>query len=193
MELSPLPPTASWIHDHVRSGFEVLFVDVVADGRRLRGSTSAREGSSTWCVGYRIDLDPQWQTTRVQAVNSTSSGDREVTLERHAGNRWTVNGEPRPDLDGCSDVDFESSAVTNTLPVHRLPFVVGEPVEAPAAYVRAEDLAVERIEQRYTLISSTADDHVFDYESPTFDFRCELTFDPSGLVRRYPGIATRDH
>jgi hypothetical protein len=34
--------------------------------------------------------------------------------------------------------------------------------------------------------------HVFHYESATFDFECELTFDASGLVLDYPGIAIRD-
>lgn len=29
--------------------------------------------------------------------------------------RWTVDGESRADLDGCADVEFESSAVTNLL------------------------------------------------------------------------------
>lgn len=35
--------------------------------------------------------------------------------------RWTVDGEPAPQLDGLIDVDPEASACTNTLPVHRLP------------------------------------------------------------------------
>ncbi|WP_329000342.1 hypothetical protein OHA18_38650 [Kribbella sp. NBC_00709] len=43
MQLSPMPPAASWTHRDVRTGFEVLFVD----GLRLRGRTSAREGTST--------------------------------------------------------------------------------------------------------------------------------------------------
>ncbi|WP_344234728.1 putative glycolipid-binding domain-containing protein [Kribbella hippodromi] len=39
-------------------------------------------------------------------------------------------------LHGCEDVDFESSAVTNTLPVHRIPFTVGSAVEVPAPATR---------------------------------------------------------
>jgi hypothetical protein len=98
----------------------------------------------------------------------------------------------RPDLAGCQDVDFESSAVTNTLPIHRLPFVLGETFEVPAAFVQADDLSVIRLEQHYTLVSSDKDRHVFQYESATFDFACELTYDASGLVLDYPGIAVRD-
>ena len=35
------------------------------------------------------------------------------------------------------------------------------------------------------------DGEVYDYESPAFDFRCQLTYDESGLVLSYPGIAVR--
>ncbi|RZT16690.1 hypothetical protein EV649_4223 [Kribbella sp. VKM Ac-2569] len=188
MELRALPAAASWTHSGARVGFEVLF----AGAGRLRGRTSAREGDSTWHVGYDITVGADWATESVHAVNSTSSGDLEVALTRFPDGRWTVNGEARPDLDGCRDVDFESSAVTNTLPVHRLPFVPGTAVDVPAAFVQADDLTVVRLEQRYTLTSSDERGHVFHYESATFDFECELTFDASGLVLDYPGIATRD-
>jgi hypothetical protein len=57
--------------------------------------------------------------------------------------------------------------------------------------VRALDLAVERLEQRYVRIDDGADLHRYDYTSPAFDFRCELVYDASGLVLDYPGIASR--
>jgi len=188
MDLRALPAAASWTHSGARVGFEVLF----ADAGRLRGRTSAREDDSIWYVGYDITVGADWTTESVRAVNSTVSGDHEVVLNRSADARWSVNGVERPDLDGCRDVDFESSAVTNTLPVHRLAFVPGVALDVPAAFVRADDLSVMRLEQRYTLIGSDSDRHVFHYESATFDFECELTFDASGLVLDYPGIAIRD-
>ncbi|TCC07945.1 putative glycolipid-binding domain-containing protein [Kribbella soli] len=188
MELCALPAAASWTHSGARVGFEVLF----ADAGRLRGRTSAREDDSIWYVGYEITVGADWSTESVEAVNATISGDHEVALTRFPGDRWTVNGVARPDLDGCRDVDFESSAVTNTLPVHRLAFVPGTTLDVPAAFVQADDLAVVRLEQRYTLTSSDERGHVFHYESATFDFECELTFDASGLVLDYPGIAVRD-
>ena len=61
----------------------------------------------------------------------------------------------------------------------------------PAVFDRAADLAVERLEQRYTLLASTPDGLVFRYESSTFDVVCELQLDASGLVLTYPGIAAR--
>jgi hypothetical protein len=188
MDLRALPAAASWTHRGARAGFEVLF----ASPGRLRGRTAAREDDSTWFVGYDITVGADWATDAVKAVNSTVGGDHEVVLTRSAGDRWAVDGVARPDLDGCRDVDFESSAVTNTLPVHRLPFVPAAALDVPAAFVRADDLTVLRLEQRYTLTSSDEQRHVFHYESATFDFACELIFDASGLVLDYPGIAIRD-
>ena len=87
---------------------------------------------------------------------------------------WT---KTRPELDGCFDLDLESSACTNAFPVHRLQLAIGETASAPAAYVRADDLRVERLEQSYRRV----DDREYDYESPVADFRCRLVFDDVGI------------
>jgi uncharacterized protein len=161
-------------------------------GHRLVGHTTANEDSALWSVDYDVTVDAEWRTVAVHATTLTAEGTRGVALARDADDRWTVDGEARPDLDGCRDVDFESSAVTNTLPVHRLEFVEGVAVGVSSAFVRADDLRVERLEQTYTLIAASAQRLTFHYESPTFDFVCDLEYDPAGLVVEYPGIATRD-
>jgi hypothetical protein len=191
MKVTDLPRLAAWRHTDVRTGYEVLFTEAGPTGYRLRGSTTAVEAGVAWSVGYRIELDRAWRTRRVQADASTADGERSVTL-RAVNTRWTVDGRSRPDLDGCVDVDFESSSVTNTIPVHRLPFSTGIPVAAPAAFVRAADLRVHRVEQLYTLRTRTPDGSTFDYESATFAFACELRYDAAGLILDYPGIAVRD-
>lgn len=191
MELADLPGTAGWVHEGARAGFEVLFVSRLGSGRLLRGHTTAVEDGVAWSVGYRIELDDRWRTLRVEARTATAAGDGRRTLERDGDDRWTVDGAPRPELDGCVDVDFESSAVTNTLPVHRLALRPGERRSVPAAFVRADDLRVERLEQDYALRGRDADRIEVDYASSTFDFSCTLTYDASGLIVAYPGIARR--
>jgi hypothetical protein len=191
MELTELPTVAAWRHTGERTGYEVLFTRSGADGYRLRGVTTAVESGAGWSVAYRIALDRQWRTRRVRARATTITGDHRLSIRVDHG-RWTVDGRPRPDLDGVVDVDFESSSVTNTIAVHRLRFSIGEPVHAPAAFVRAEDLAVQLMSQRYTLIGSAGRGPTFAYESATFDFGGELSFDEAGLILDYPGIAVRD-
>jgi uncharacterized protein len=102
-----------------------------------------------------------------------------------------TRGGPAARLDGCLDVDLESSAVTNALPMRRLGLSVAERAAAPAAYVRATGLAVSRLEQTYQRASDQGSYQRYDYTAPAFDFACRLTYDQSGLVIDYPGIAVR--
>lgn len=192
MRLTTLPAGSSWTHTGVRTGFEVAFFGNLDAGHRLSGHTTALESSTRWSVGYDVTVDRLWRTVAVHASNLTAAGEGRLTLTRDSEGRWTANDVQRPDLDGCCDVDLESSAVTNTLPLHRLDFIEGVGVDVPAAFVRADDLRVERLEQRYTLIEADREQILFRYESSTFDFACDLRYDLSGLIVEYPGIAIRD-
>jgi hypothetical protein len=192
MRLTTPPSGASWTHAGARAGFEVAFFEDLSAGHRVTGQTTARESSALWSVGYDVTVDRSWRTVAVQASSLTAAGEYELTLTLDSAGRWTVNGEVRPELDGCFDVDFETSAVTNTLPLHRVEFVKGVGVDVPAAFVRADDLRVERLEQRYTLVEAGPEQILFRYESSTFDFSCDLRYDSAGLVVEYQGIAIRE-
>jgi hypothetical protein len=89
------------------------------------------------------------------------------------------------------DVDLEASALTNAFPVHRLGLEVGQTAQAPAAYVRAVDVSVQRLEQRYRRLDDDEVGQRYRYGAPEFEFECELRYDESGLVLDYPGIAIR--
>ncbi|MET0739952.1 MAG: putative glycolipid-binding domain-containing protein [Candidatus Nanopelagicales bacterium] len=186
------PRWAAWRHVAAREGFEVVFFErLPGGGLRLVGSTTAVEDDEAWLVGYSIDVDDGWATRSARIESRSSSGARQVTLVSSRPGEWLVDGVPTPDLDGCVDVDLESSAMTNTLPVHRLDVATGELVAAPAAYVRVPDLRVERLEQTYRWATSADDESRFDYTAPAFGVACVLSFDGAGLVQDYPGIATR--
>jgi hypothetical protein len=125
----------------------------------------------------------------VQCRSEAGSGS--LLLEADPAGRWWVDGAPAPHLAGCLDVDLESSAMTNTLPVLRLGLRRDQAAATPAAYVRAPDLSVERLEQTYARCSSEGAGSRYDYTAPAFEFACELAYDTSGLVLVYPGIAVR--
>ena len=160
-------------------------------GYELEGYTAAVELGEAWFVRYAISVDVDWRTTsahvRGDRVSASTRFESRVTGAGH----WHVNGVPAPELDGCLDVDLESSACTNAAPVHRLGLPIGAGADAPAVYVRALDLRVERLEQQYLRIADDGARQRFDYRSPGFDFACELVYDEAGLVLEYPGIATR--
>jgi hypothetical protein len=174
---------AAWQHREARDGFEVVFVS----GDRFEGTSTGVEGGAAWAVHYVIELAADGTTRSARVVGRSASGPHELTLVALEPGRWEVDGAPAPALDGCLDVDLEVSALTNAFPVNRLALEIGEEADAPAAYVRAFDLGVERLEQHYVRLAERR----YRYSAPAFDFTCELVYDASGLVLEYPGIATR--
>jgi len=192
--LAELPAWAAWHHLGAREGFEVAFLRTSPAGVVLEGSTSAVEDGAPWVVGYRVDVDPEWRSRKAEVWSLSAAGRAHVALEARGGGSWLVDGEARPDLDGALDVDLEASVLTNTLAVHRLELHRNEVVHAPAAYVRAGDLSVVRLDQLYqrrTGLGHGDELWTAHYESPDDGFTAELRFDRSGLVVDYPGLARR--
>ena len=183
--------SAAWQHRGARAGFEVVFLDAGGPVRRAEGSTSAVEEAEPWIVSYEIELAPDWTTRTARVVSRSRHGRREVRLKADGAGGWVVDGARAPALDGCLDVDLEASALTNAFPVRRLGIEHGAEVDAPAAYVRALDLRVERLEQRYVRLSDDGRRQRYRYTAPAFDFECVLMYGEDGLVEDYPGIAVR--
>lgn len=185
------PRTAAWRHRDARVGFEVVFLRLSDDDYCVEGHTVAVEDGKAWVVDYVIRLSESWLTRSAWVKGHSATGRRELTLEANGSGGWIVDGSPVPELDGCLDVDLESSALTNALPVHRLGLEVGEGANAPAAYVRAPDLTVERLEQRYVRGPDDGRRQRYHYAAPAFEFEADLLYDQAGLVIDYPGLAIR--
>ncbi len=185
------PPTAAWLHQGARSGFEVVWFQPDHDGWRVSGCTTAVEDGQVWAVDYDITVDAFWTTRRAEINGQSPAGSASTVLESDGLGRWIVNGNAAPHLDGCLDVDLESSALTNAFPVHRMDLPPGAGAPAPAAYVRALGLTVERLEQDYVRVRDQDAQQQYDYAAPAFGFTCRLHYDESGLALTYPGIAVR--
>ena len=159
------------------------------DGAHRGGAILARNGADRATAAFaRLDSGkralPNARTHGAWADTLDRTG--EIVLTSDGDGRWTLDGAPAPHLDGLIDVDLEASACTNTLPIHRMTFPVGEVVPAPAVYVRALDLSVTRLEQTYRRIDARR----FAYTSEP-DFRAVLEYDTDGLIVDYPGVARR--
>jgi hypothetical protein len=191
MGFSALPAAAAWRHRDARDGFEVVFFRPADGGYRIDGCTTAMENGLAWVVSYAITVDARWVTRSARIAGRTAAGSSEIQLEADGAGHWLLDGVAAVHLDGCLDVDLESSAMTNALPVHRTGMPAGGRASAPAAYVRAADLAVGRLEQDYARVEDEAGRARYDYAAPYFNFGCRLVYDGSGLLLDYPGIAVR--
>jgi uncharacterized protein len=188
----PEPPEiAAWRLVDAHDGFEVLFRGSEHDGHRFDGHSVGIEKGELWSVRYTLRLDADWRPRSAHVIGQSQAGVRELRLAAVQDAGWRVDGERAPELDGCLDIDLEGSAFTNALPVQRLRLAVGQDADAPAVYVRALDLAVERLEQRYARLEDESGRSRYEYESPANDFWAVLAYDQHGLVLDYPGIARR--
>jgi len=140
------------------------------------------EGAPTR-VDYNVEVDDAWLTRRtmVRVRRGDSDAARELILEADGQGHWRVDGQERPDLDGCTDVDLGVSPSTNTLPIRRLEeLAVSESAEVRAAWVRFPEVTVEVLDQRYTRLGGDR----WLYASGN-DFRAELRVDELGVVITY--------
>lgn len=191
MSFMDLPASAAWRHSGSRDGYEAVFLRTDDTGHHLDGHTVATEGHHPWVVRYAITLNERWMTKAAQVWAWSHLGSHTVQVDTNRAGQWSVNGSVAPELEGCLDVDLESSCCTNTIPIHRLQLGVGQAADAPAAYIRALDLSVHRLEQRYSRLDDEPSRQRYDYHAPGFEFTAVLVYDESGLVVEYPGIGSR--
>jgi hypothetical protein len=191
MMFAALPASAAWRHHTARDGFETVFVRSDWSGFHFDGYTSAVEDGVVWAVRYRIEVDEDWCTRAAYVRARAAGGERDLRVESDGAGHWRVNGEFAEELDGCLDVDLEASACTNAFPIHRLDLGVGDRADAPAVYVRAVDVAVERLEQRYTRLDDADGRRHYHYVAHRFDYDDTLVYDAAGLTVDYPALATR--
>lgn len=160
----------------------------LTDGTAISGVVTGVEGGVAWSFSYEIEVDDEWRS-RSAWLGSLLPGDpSELLLTRH-GERWEVDGVARPDLDGLVDVDLEGSVVTNTVPMHRIDLAARTP--GSAVFLRL-DQSVRRLDQWYGPAEPVAGGGwIVAYEAPEFEADFDLTYDASGLVVEYPGLATR--
>ena len=185
---APLPRVGAWRHVGAYEGHEVVRFTTDGGAIVLEGTSVGVEDGMPWTIDYRIEVNSDWHA---RAATLRDHLGTTVEIETDGSGAWTVNGEPRPDLDGCLDIDLEASVVTNTLPVHRLALSIGQRGESSAAYLRTVGLEVERLDQTYERLADDGDQRRFDYASPRFGYRDVLAFEADGLTLSYPGIGER--
>jgi uncharacterized protein len=174
-------------------GTEHVVVSADESGHKAEGQlVMAKRGLAT--VRYSLTCDSGWRFREVTISVTSAVEQKSLTLEASAAadrdGGWRANGRPRPDLDGCDDIDIDCTPLTNTLPIRRLDWSAGKAYDIDVAYVRVPELEVRKVRQRYTALGrGTTGEQAFRYEAGSF--QADLNVDADGFVLDYPGIWRR--
>ena len=157
-------------------------------GIRAESVLIGERGGSPYGVHYRIACDAGWTVRRFRV--ETTDG-RCLALASDGAGRWRdENGVPRPDLDGCIDIDLAGSPFTNTLPIRRLNLTPSDgTARLSMVYIPFDTFAAFVDGQRYTCLDPGQ--RLYRYEAEDRSFVAELPVDEDGLVVDYPGLFRR--
>ena len=146
-------------------------------GVALSSSTTLRLDDNLGRIDYELEADADWRTLGATITVSGREG-RQITIER-GDDGWLVDGEPRPDLADCVDLDLGWTPATNILPLRRSPVGIGASIATTAAWVRFPAFEVVPAQQTYTRTGA----HTVVYRSATFE--ADLVVTSAGIVTRY--------
>ena len=144
-------------------------------------STLIHAGKDCFGLRYRWELDPSWRT-RTLRIERTDAVEKSLAIERTGDTDWRVDGEARPDLAGCHEIDVSATPVCNSLAIRRMKEVDGELL---ALFVEASILTLtcQPSRQRYERLGPRTWQYIDKGVSAGFTARLDL--DEQGLVAKY--------
>ncbi|MGO1120831.1 putative glycolipid-binding domain-containing protein [Rhodovibrionaceae bacterium A322] len=192
------------------SGLERLQLQSYEQSQEVDTSLIGRLEGQDFSGSYWLRLDRDWtvRQLRIRLQLEKTADDqptRRAALEvQHDGQgNWLVEGENRPDLAGCLDVDLTVTPFTNSPPVMRHDWRKGESRDfrmvfiAPSFDPTTGQLCItaQAKNQRYTCLAplGSAKDGggLFRYQGLDSGFDCDLSFDADGVVLTYPDTFLR--
>jgi hypothetical protein len=168
-------------------GLEHLTIREEAGAIEMDGLVVAHVDGASLRLRYRLSCEASWATRRLDVTRHDAAP---LVFEADGAGRWTNGaGQDLPELAGSVDVDIALTPFTNTLPIRRLPWRVGQARDLLMVYVAVPEMTYRQARQRYTCLESGVAGAVFRYESGSF--RADLEVDQDGLVVDYPGFWRR--
>jgi hypothetical protein len=171
--------------------------------RRLiaRGTSTA----AGYAVDWILETRPAWVTRRLSVRARGGGWARSLELGRDDDGNWSAvhraDGAAAVELDVAGleealDCDLALCPFTNTMPVLRHDLVTAarrgeaQSVQLVMAWVAVPELTLRVSAQRYTAVGPAPEGGA-TIEYASGDFSAPVEFDADGLVRDYPGLASR--
>lgn len=145
-------------------------------------STLIHAGAESFGLRYHWDLDASWRTQTLR-IDRTDATEKSLLIERTGDTCWRIDGEDRPDLAGCHEVDLSATPFCNSLAIQRMGQAGGELL---ALFVDAPALTCQPSRQRYEPLGPRAWRYVDKGVSDGFTARLDL--DEHGLVMKYENL-----
>ena len=142
---------------------------------------------SLYRVDYKIETNSRWQTVSFELGTQVFDEKKIHRFESNGTGKWTSEGKPCPQFDGCIDIDIPLTPFTNTLPIRRLSLGVGQSEEIRVVYLDVLEKKFSAVRQKYQRLS----ERKYKYENVPNDFEAEIAVDDDGFVVDYPGLFVR--
>jgi uncharacterized protein len=170
-------------------GLEHLLLNETDNGVSVESSVIGIDENTPFCVHYQIQCSIDYQ---VKTVNVRLSGGKSVNLSTDgAGNWFDATNKRLTNLTGCIDIDITATPFTNTLPIRRVTWEVGQKREFLMTYFVIPTLDIYADPQRYTCLERHSDRSVFLFEALNTGFTAQITVDSDGFVVDYPELFKR--
>ncbi len=171
-----------------RPGHESARLSKCGAGWRLEGTAVFAHERRPCRLDYQVACDAAWQTLWGKVEGWVGEKVVEIEVSVDPRRRWRLDGEERPEVEGCADLDLNFSPSTNLLPIRRLGLATGQDAEVRAAWLRFPSFTLEPLNQYYTRIGEA----IYRYESAGGRFPAELKVNEEGFVTEYPRFSGQE-
>jgi uncharacterized protein len=161
-------------------GHEVCRMTERPGGLSLSGMAVFVHRGLPCALQYSVEAAGGGQTQFARVEGHVGRTRVDVRIRADKRRRWTINGRPCPEVEGCEDVDLNFSPSTNSLPIRRLSLAVGARAAVCAAWLRFPDFTLHRLDQEYLRKSRWS----YRYASAS-GFSTTLEVNGAGLITRY--------
>ena len=169
-------------------GLEYLELNEDAFGIQVASTIIGADEQQAFLVDYLVNCDANYLVSSVLL----NLGNETLDLTSDGRGGWLDRDMKRlPEFDGCIDIDITATPFTNTLPIRRVDWRVGQSEDFKMLYISVPALKLSVSRQRYTCLEKSADGGLFRFEVIDGDFTALLPVDRDGLVLDYPGLFKR--